>query len=155
VVFGQGRYNPSSTEGQRLLAHELAHVAQQTRPDSAGIPLLQRAPEDEKPAPEGKKEEKKGEAADCDPQPVQLGDRDLGFNTFGLTGPTVSQAHVAVGKNPTTHMCMTQVRSEPVLSFVPFKYVKQGDYMNKGNCFCWAMQGSDARCDLAHHSGCF
>lgn len=29
VVFGEGRYRPGTTEGQRLLAHELAHVAQQ------------------------------------------------------------------------------------------------------------------------------
>ncbi|MFM7464596.1 MAG: DUF4157 domain-containing protein, partial [Cyanobium sp.] len=29
VVFGAGRYAPSSPEGQRLLAHELAHVVQQ------------------------------------------------------------------------------------------------------------------------------
>jgi len=31
VVFGAERYVPSSVEGQRLLAHELAHVVQQSR----------------------------------------------------------------------------------------------------------------------------
>jgi len=30
VVVGQGRYAPGTAEGQRLLAHELAHVVQQT-----------------------------------------------------------------------------------------------------------------------------
>jgi len=30
VVFGAGRYAPHSTAGERLLAHELAHVAQQS-----------------------------------------------------------------------------------------------------------------------------
>jgi hypothetical protein len=30
LVFGAGRYAPGSTEGRRLLAHELAHVVQQT-----------------------------------------------------------------------------------------------------------------------------
>ena len=29
VVFGSGRYTPTGRDGQRLLAHELAHVAQQ------------------------------------------------------------------------------------------------------------------------------
>ena len=29
VVFGVGRYQPTSSEGQRLLAHELTHVVQQ------------------------------------------------------------------------------------------------------------------------------
>jgi hypothetical protein len=31
VVFGQGRYAPDTSEGKRLLAHELAHVVQQGR----------------------------------------------------------------------------------------------------------------------------
>jgi Domain of unknown function (DUF4157) len=34
VVFGLGRYEPTSIEGKRLLAHELAHVVQQTGPAS-------------------------------------------------------------------------------------------------------------------------
>jgi|GEM_PF-7042190 len=29
IVFGRGRYSPHSTEGRRLLAHELTHVVQQ------------------------------------------------------------------------------------------------------------------------------
>lgn len=37
IVFDSGRYQPASTAGQRLLAHELAHVVQQqARP---GLPL--------------------------------------------------------------------------------------------------------------------
>jgi hypothetical protein len=32
IVFGEGRYAPETREGKRLLAHELAHVVQQTRP---------------------------------------------------------------------------------------------------------------------------
>jgi len=42
VVFGPGRYDPSSDEGRRLLAHELAHVVQQDdheRPRGGGQPL--------------------------------------------------------------------------------------------------------------------
>ncbi|MGH9586171.1 MAG: DUF4157 domain-containing protein [Acidobacteriaceae bacterium] len=31
VVFGEGQYSPASQEGRRLVAHELAHVVQQTR----------------------------------------------------------------------------------------------------------------------------
>lgn len=40
VVFRQGRYDPARAEGKRLLAHELAHVAQQRH--GAGPPVLQR-----------------------------------------------------------------------------------------------------------------
>jgi len=30
IFFNQGAYNPSSTDGKRILAHELTHVIQQT-----------------------------------------------------------------------------------------------------------------------------
>jgi len=32
IVFGSGEYSPQSKDGQRLLAHELTHVVQQTGP---------------------------------------------------------------------------------------------------------------------------
>jgi Domain of unknown function (DUF4157) len=35
IVFSRGQYSPSTTTGQRLLAHELAHVAQQERSETA------------------------------------------------------------------------------------------------------------------------
>jgi hypothetical protein len=35
VIFGEGRYAPSTNEGKRLLAHELAHVVQQGRGGAA------------------------------------------------------------------------------------------------------------------------
>lgn len=41
VVFGRGRYAPRSPDGKRLLAHELAHVVQQT---AGSAVLLQRQP---------------------------------------------------------------------------------------------------------------
>jgi hypothetical protein len=39
VVFGEGRFDPRSTGGQRLLAHELTHVVQQSR---SAKPMVQR-----------------------------------------------------------------------------------------------------------------
>jgi hypothetical protein len=39
VVFGPGRYGPATDSGQRLLAHELAHVVQQGRGTGAPAPL--------------------------------------------------------------------------------------------------------------------
>jgi len=35
IVFGRGEYAPGTAEGRRLLAHELAHVVQQTGPGSS------------------------------------------------------------------------------------------------------------------------
>jgi hypothetical protein len=40
IVFGPGRYAPETADGRRLLAHELAHVAQQSRRSTA--PMIQR-----------------------------------------------------------------------------------------------------------------
>jgi Domain of unknown function (DUF4157) len=42
VVFGEGQYEPGTIEGQRLLAHELAHVVQQ--PDRSASHLLRQTP---------------------------------------------------------------------------------------------------------------
>lgn len=42
VVFGAGEYAPESELGQRLLAHELTHVVQQTAGPPAESPLIQR-----------------------------------------------------------------------------------------------------------------
>jgi Domain of unknown function (DUF4157) len=42
VVFGTGRYDPSSPAGRRLLAHELAHVVQQGAHRGGGGPVIQR-----------------------------------------------------------------------------------------------------------------
>lgn len=36
VVFGQGQYSPKSSEGRRLLAHELTHVIQQSHGNKKG-----------------------------------------------------------------------------------------------------------------------
>jgi hypothetical protein len=44
VVFGPGQFDPASTGGRRLLAHELAHVVQQS---GGGRPLVQRQDDDE------------------------------------------------------------------------------------------------------------
>jgi outer membrane protein OmpA-like peptidoglycan-associated protein len=41
IVFGESRYAPQSSAGQRLLAHELTHIVQQSNPDNTG-PWLQR-----------------------------------------------------------------------------------------------------------------
>lgn len=45
IVFDQGKYQPHSPSGRRLLAHELAHVVQQSRggspPPASGDPVLE------------------------------------------------------------------------------------------------------------------
>lgn len=56
IVFGAGELQPESLEGGRLLAHELAHVVQQ----SAGAPAVQRQPRT--PDPGGEREAAVAEA---------------------------------------------------------------------------------------------
>ena len=53
VAFAAGRYAPNTADGQRLLAHELAHVVQQgpARAPAAGVPLaIDPSPEAERAA---------------------------------------------------------------------------------------------------------
>jgi hypothetical protein len=51
VVFSPGQYAPGTSDGQRLLAHELAHVVQQSAAGSS--PMVQRSPYDVNvPAPQ-------------------------------------------------------------------------------------------------------
>lgn len=49
IVFGAGRFIPESHDGRRLIAHELAHVVQQ----SGGAPTVQRQPSGDEEAPTG------------------------------------------------------------------------------------------------------
>ena len=42
VVFAAGKYKPRTADGQRLLAHELTHVVQQTRHGGRTSPVVQR-----------------------------------------------------------------------------------------------------------------
>ena len=44
IVFAAGEYNPGTSEGNRLLAHELTHVVQQGRALPSDQPLIQRMP---------------------------------------------------------------------------------------------------------------
>jgi hypothetical protein len=39
IVFAHGKYDPASSSGRRLIAHELAHVVQQGQDDSRSAPL--------------------------------------------------------------------------------------------------------------------
>lgn len=53
IVFAAGRYAPRTAGGQRLLAHELAHVVQRARGTVSPVQRQQAAaPEQEAPAPE-------------------------------------------------------------------------------------------------------
>jgi hypothetical protein len=47
IFMGEGKYNPGSSEGQGLLAHELTHVGQQTGFGSSGVQREGVAEEDE------------------------------------------------------------------------------------------------------------
>ena len=42
IVFNKNQYNPNSTAGRHLLAHELSHVVQQNKSQMTGSPFVQR-----------------------------------------------------------------------------------------------------------------
>jgi hypothetical protein len=47
IVFGSNRFKPNTSEGRRLLAHELTHVVQQTQPPLAGHAVNRQVQRDE------------------------------------------------------------------------------------------------------------
>src|SRR5262245_53540258 len=47
VFFAEGKYDPSSRDGQGLIAHELTHVGQQSGFGGTGVQRQEGAPEDE------------------------------------------------------------------------------------------------------------
>jgi hypothetical protein len=48
IFFGRSQFQPASAQGQRLLAHELAHVVQQGAASRAVPPMIQRDSDDSK-----------------------------------------------------------------------------------------------------------
>jgi hypothetical protein len=46
IVFGDGEYSPADESGRRLLAHELAHVLQNSSGDRDGLRTIKRDPKD-------------------------------------------------------------------------------------------------------------
>jgi hypothetical protein len=50
IFFAPRQYQPGTTAGRHLLAHELSHVIQQERMRSPGASTIQRSPDDEKTA---------------------------------------------------------------------------------------------------------
>jgi hypothetical protein len=51
IIFGAGQYSPRSHDGQRLLAHELVHVVQQSRGARSGVQAKLRAENPSGPLP--------------------------------------------------------------------------------------------------------
>ena len=51
IVFAPGKYEPGTLEGRRLLAHELAHVVQQSIPGESGIAIQRDTPKRQATSP--------------------------------------------------------------------------------------------------------
>ncbi len=77
IVFGTGKFSPSTAEGARLLAHELTHVVQQSRTNkphdgTASPRLLQRAGLGDVAASEQERAEREANAVRVDPNHFAL-----------------------------------------------------------------------------------
>jgi hypothetical protein len=62
VFFAEGQYDPHSTEGQALLAHEVTHVGQQTGFGGAAVQREEAPPVDEEELKRKREEEQAGAA---------------------------------------------------------------------------------------------
>ena len=61
IVFGRGQHAPHTPRGNDLIAHELAHVVQQSTEGPQARPVLQREPEDDEEARRAQRAREKGE----------------------------------------------------------------------------------------------
>jgi outer membrane protein OmpA-like peptidoglycan-associated protein len=105
IVFGAGRYQPHSGAGQQLLAHELAHVVQQSRGGSASPDVEARADHAADQATQGRPVSTQAlgrapVALQAKPDDSPAPDAGLPFPTktlsgFALNSAAVTRAHSA------------------------------------------------------------
>lgn len=76
VVFGAGRFSPQTSQGRRLLAHELAHVGQQTT-SRWSLPVLQRTPDERLKAQDDPPKPRDDKTKLQKPKPKPGGRRDV------------------------------------------------------------------------------
>ncbi len=78
IVFADGRYSPGSGEGRRLLAHELAHVVQQSAAPSSSFQVQRQPDKDPKETPKETPKQK--------PEPKPKPRQDIALLGEGWTG---------------------------------------------------------------------
>ena len=88
VVFGEGRYRPGTAAGERLLAHELAHVAQQGSGRRASLEMSRPGDAGESAADRAADLLVAGRRADVAPEPVGIQRQEAGKTP--QTTPTVT-----------------------------------------------------------------
>lgn len=109
IWFGRGRFAPASAEGQRLLAHELAHVVQQ-RADRAG----------DDAANETEAKEAAGEAARGGLTLVR-GAARRGVAQFSPLSDSLDKAMAAGGKAAVFALLRERGRDGPISPTAPFE----------------------------------
>ena len=112
VVFGAGRYAPSTPTGRRLLAHELAHTVQQAGAAAGIHPLpIRDDPSEERAAEAAAAAAARGDALGLlAAAPVGVQRQDVGTTT--TTGATADAEEKATWAPP--HGCITPVPWEEI-----------------------------------------
>ncbi len=127
IAFDQGRYAPHQPEGRRLIAHELAHVAQ----DRGAAPVLRRKPNAGKTAvpktPEPAADKKKADDPDWTRLQIHSTGMDaaaayMGANHLNFRGEELRKM-VFVGLHP-KFLKVYDDSGKPVGGKLPFKDIK-------------------------------
>ncbi|WP_313341534.1 DUF4157 domain-containing protein [Stenotrophomonas sp.] len=138
VAFGPGRYAPREPQGRRLIAHELAHVAQ----DRGAAPVLRRKPEAGKSTPpKAPDADKKKDDPDWTRLQIHNTGMDaaaayMGANKLNFRGEALRKM-VFVGLHP-KFLKVYDDSGKPVGGKLPFKAIKglkftPGIYVHYGN----------------------
>ena len=142
IVFDNGMYAPYAATGRRLLAHELAHVVQQSQAGLAGNPGLhlgsslslqrqQCSRANDRIVTDPLREEMP--AVRCEPTPETLGtvrsNAAPGQEVFGVTHTITGQQQIDFQElRGRGSLCRATIRELESLSFNPFMYTRPGTY---------------------------
>jgi hypothetical protein len=152
IVFAAARYSPGTSEGRKLLAHELAHVAQQQsqRSGAAGAGVTARDGSEEREARGAADAALKGSVErplTHSPLAIARQDQDAGPSDASLPGGvTTPPAVVTDSAKPTpttrsTKICSKRLDSKLGAFGINHSYI---DDTGKGNCLGASMPGNYA-----------
>jgi hypothetical protein len=115
IVFALGRYNPDTTPGQKLLAHELAHVVQQdSATDTSGSITMGKADQHEAEADDSAAEVVHGSSMREAPNPATAG---LQLQAKENDANASSTANSAASPSPQAP-CIEEVHGEDIPSLL-------------------------------------
>ena len=161
IGFKAGAYRPGTRDGRSLLAHELTHVAQQSRPGA--VPAIARAGEGDTGSPDPQEKEAQtmekavdedggmetGGTANC-PLNARFSSTVVGAQKANCQVPqgqsgAATLAHFVLSPTPTTEVTITEQFTSLDDPYSAFGLLKPNSFTTSGGAFddCYALFSKD------------